>query len=264
MSKVLLLLGLLFSSSLYAAYTDIDPSSFLNQEDQRLAQAQLIEPNQPSSLCGPTTLANLLQILAFEMKGRTIPAQTFVNAMAKSQQESLLKDIDVRKGLTSYEFVNFADVFLKKFNVQIKWTKQHASSAGGIDLETLLSPEPSVLMLRYSDRRSVAPMPRGPGRRDPRFSPPMDPGGYAPEEDFLVGFHYVLKVHADKEQGLLWLIDPADPSHWTIVKIRTGFEGASNQELIFLVPQNPEDLKKGAPVGRVFRWSVSENLIPTF
>lgn len=260
MKKGLLLLVLLFSSAVQAAVAELNLALFLNQEDPIFAQAHLIAPNEASSLCGPTTMANFVQLLAQEKNLQTVAPATFVSAMAQTHHEVFQKSINVvTNGLTPWEFITFADIFLKKFNLPVKWQAEHIESTEGINLENLLSPGPSVLMLRFSDRQ-IREM--GPPSRS--FDPAFGDGGFNMEENFATGFHYVLKVHADKEQNMLWLIDPMNPSQWTKVKLRIAVDEYSQRKTIFLVPQSPGDFPNQAPNGRPFRWSISTTLTPLF
>lgn len=153
--------------------------------------------------------------------------------------------INVVKGLTANAFIRFSDLFLRKLLPHTKFKGEYEGIDTGVDTEKLFSDAPSIVILKFFSY-GVS--------NEKIFNPNEDTHIFIKENGHMYGYLYFLKVKADKEQNKLWLIDPSNPSEWTIITLSPNL-GVST-----------DSFDMGATdrwtFGTFMRWSLAGNLVP--
>lgn len=188
----------------------------LDQKDELFYQQGVIPAGDSSSLCGPTSAINWLQL---KVANQAYPKKDLVRLVKLIGDQAPVPYKGINSGMTEPELVKFMDAMNEYLKVQIQYEVKGRSTITETDL---LSDHAQILLLKYAE---VVQAPEPPSRGGPRVGGPRGAPtmwSLLPHEDNSVrGFHFVLKVKADKATGELWLIDPENPSVFTKVKLST-------------------------------------------
>lgn len=177
------------------------PAYMLNQQDPLFYSEGVIANGETSSLCGPTSVMNWLQ-LREQNAFRRIQLVQFIKLIG----EDLRKEgIDINNGLTEAQLLKFLELYSeyleKKSNYILKHSQEFAA-------EELLNNRIQILMLRYIEKPRFRP--GGPRRDEPDLRAPV------------YGNHYVLKIFADSATATLFVIDPENPQYISKLKLQEG------------------------------------------
>ncbi len=192
-----------------AAANYVDESSLsaymLDQKDPLFYSEEVIHSKSSSSLCGPTTVMNWLQL-----KNQNAYTRMHLVQFVKVIGEDLRRQkIEINNGLTEFQLLEF----LKIYNGYLDEKTQYVmSNSRELSLPTVLSDKPQILLLRY--REIVRASPLRPNRGDPFKIP-------------VAGAHYVLKVGGDPASSIITVIDPESPGYFTKLRVVESVEHGS-------------------------------------
>ncbi len=246
------LLYLLIIPTVFAGKGRTDFSIFIDQEDELFLKAGLIVPDgrswlKQSLLWGPASLANYVQLIKQKKNRPVVDHEKLVKAVAQASTQMSSSGVNIVKGLTANEFIKFSDIFLRKLVPGTKFKGEYEGTNNGVDTDTLFSDAPSIVILKFSSHGAL-------GQKI--FDPNEDNYIFIKENGQMYGHLYFLKVKADKEQRKLWLIDPSNPSDWTIVTLSPSLGVSST-----------DSFDMGAidrwAVGSFIKWNLVGNLVPS-
>jgi len=250
LKPIYFLLCLLIIPTSFAGKGRTGFSIFIDQEDELFLKAGLIVPNErswlkQSLLWGPASLANYVQLVRQKKNLRVIDHKKLVKGIAQASTQMSSSGYNLSQGLTANEFIKFSDIFLRKLAPGTKLKGEYEGIDTGVDIETLFSDAPSIVILKFFSH-GVS--------NEKIFNPNEDTHIFIKENGHMYGYLYFLKVKADKEQNKLWLIDPSNPSEWTIITLSPNlgvstdsFDMGSTDRWTF---------------GTFMRWSLAGNLVP--
>ncbi len=216
-------------------------SLMLNQNDEELYLRGVIPHSRPSSLCGPASAINWLQL-----ENKSLSKSQQIDLLAQAASVSLAQGTDVNLGLIEPQLVQYLqnlDQLTGKRN-QYSGKGRHF---GGTELAVsdLLSSEPQILLLRYDSRPRPAQPPMGRGR-SPRIGGDRDGGRDMGipilDENEIRGFHFVLKVAADSASQEILFIDPENPGRYSRARLEIRNNPRNQKPELRLLPHSAKDL----------------------
>lgn len=235
----LLLILLLVSQLANAVLTDLPsehqlPVLMLNQNDEQLYVRGIIPGSGPSSLCGPASAINWLQL---EYGSFTKDQQ--IQLLQQAAQLSLQQGVNIHDGLIEPQLIQYMrnlDSLLGK--VSTYQGKGRYFSETELTVADLFSPKQQILLLRYDSRPTPPP---AMGRRDrgPRGGDPMIP---IVNENEIRGFHFVLKVAAHPETQEVLFLDPESPARYSRARVEIRNNPRNQKPELRLLPSSREDL----------------------
>lgn len=193
------------------------PAFMLDQKDVLFYSQGILGPGDRSSLCGPTSVMNWLQLRQQNAYSK-IQLVNFIQVIGVDLRS---QNVQINHGLTEFQLLQFLEIY----NNYLEETKNYVlRKQNELSLAELLSDKPQLLMIHY--------------REPVRFSP-----GRPHREDFKVpisGAHWVLKVGAVRQSAELMVIDPENPHRITRLFVEEVLEhGAS----VFRIrPKSKNDL----------------------
>lgn len=208
----------------------------LDQKDELFYDRGVIPANQSSSLCGPTSAANWLQLQA-----QTFSKEELVELIKETGEALRPHYIEINRGLLETDLVRFLKILDTKLNIKRDFVIKGRTN---FNIEEVWSDKIQILMLNYTEIRPQSPPGRG-GRFPPRRDIPF-PDDMLNDNPPVRGNHFVLKVFADKEKGLIGVIDPESPTRYSWLQA-----GSGN----LVRPVSREDFKEFA-FGIPLRWTV--------
>lgn len=244
--RISVLFLLLFSFNLAFADLQLPHESqlaalMLNQNDEELYLRGVIPHSRPSSLCGPASAINWLQL-----EQQSLSKSQQIDLLSQAANMSLSQGTDVNQGLIEPQLVQYLqnlDQLTGKHN-RYSGKGRHF---GGTDLTTedLLTSEPQILLLRYDSRPRPAQPPLGRGR-GPRIGGARD-GGHdlnipILDENEIRGFHFVLKVAADSTTQEILFIDPENPGRYSRARVEIRNNPRNQKPELRLLPHSAKDL----------------------
>lgn len=210
-------------------------SLMLNQNDSIFVEMGVTTDTQGTSLCGPTSAVNWLQLKSVQ---QPYSKEHLVELVKEVGADLYAKRIDINQGLVEPDLVTFLKTLNKKLRIHKDYVIK-GRYGGGVIIkeEDIWSPAPQILMLNYRE----IPRPPEPGFR------PGRPGRNIPLPDELIdrplvrGNHFVLKVFADRDNKLLGVIDPENPHRYTLLRVNYTTSLTDTTPIIQLRPASRED-----------------------
>ncbi|AFY00403.1 hypothetical protein [Bdellovibrio bacteriovorus] len=216
-------------------------SLMLNQNDDELYLRGVIPHSRPSSLCGPASAINWLQL-----ENKSLSKSQQVDLLAQAASVSLAQGTDVNQGLIEPQLVQY----LKNLD-QLTGRNNHYGGKGRhfgateLTVSDLLSSEPQILLLRYDSRPRPAQPPIGRGR-SPRIGGDRDGGRDMGipilDENEIRGFHFVLKVAADSASQEILFIDPENPGRYSRARLEIRNNPRNQKPEVRVLPHSAKDL----------------------
>lgn len=181
----------------------------LDQKDSLFYDLGVIRAGDDSSLCGPTSAVNWLQL---KVANQAYPKKDLVRLVKEISTKNYPSYQGINNGMTEHELVKFMNFMNSRLNVNIDYQIKGRSVLSEGDL---FSDQVQILLVKYAE------IPRAPER------PPGGIGGRRPppmynlphEEPLIRGFHFVLKVAADANTREITVIDPENPTRYTRVYV---------------------------------------------
>ncbi|MEK2644369.1 hypothetical protein [Bdellovibrio sp. BCCA] len=230
-----LLYGVLSFAIILPAENDL-PALMLNQNDSLFFERGVAPGKSDSSLCGPTSAVNWLQLKSFQ---QPYSKEHLVELVREVGADLSAKNIDINQGLVEPDLVTFLKTLNRKLGIKQDYAiKGRYGSGVTIQEEDIWSPAVQILMLNFRE----IPRPLEPGLR------PGRPGRNIPLPDDLMdrplvrGNHFVLKVFADRDNKLLGVIDPENPSRFSLVRVNFVTSLTDTTPVIQLKPATRQDL----------------------
>lgn len=181
------------------------PAYMLDQKDELFYREGIIRTGGTSSLCGPTSVMNWLQLRNQNAYSK-IQLVNFVQVIGNDLRA---KNIEINNGLTEFQLLEF----LKIYNDYLGESTQYVmSNSRNLQLDTLFSEKPQILLLRY--REIVRASPFRPNRGEPFKIP-------------VAGAHFVLKIAGDADSSVITVIDPEAPGYFTKLRVVESVEHGS-------------------------------------
>lgn len=193
-------------SASWAFYVDeASLSAYMLDQKEPLYYSQGVIPEgRPSSLCGPTSVMNWLQLRHQNAYSRQQLVQ-FVNVIGQDLRQ---QKIEINNGLTELQLLEFLRIYNDYLGESSQFVLRNSQN---LDVLALFSDKPQILLLRY--REPVRFQPGGPRRDD--FKVPAS------------GAHFVLKVGGDIALSQILVIDPENPGRLTRLSIEALSDGGS-------------------------------------
>ncbi|WII73521.1 hypothetical protein QJS83_06505 [Bdellovibrio sp. 22V] len=251
MTKILILIlaSLLMTTATLARTLPAEaqlPSLMLDQKDALFYEEGVIPAGSESSLCGPTTAVNWLQLESLQ---QTYDKTQLVDLIKEIGSVLRGKHIEINRGLIEPDLLAFLQLLYKKLNIKKEFVvKGRYHKDVPLSEEELWNDRVQILLLNYTEIRSMSEGPHGRGRPPGRNIPLPD--DLIPQGPLVRGNHFVLKVYADREQGVLGLIDPETPGQYTLLKV-----GTSEGSVTTVRPYSRRDFPRFA-FGIPLRWSI--------
>lgn len=218
----------------------------INQNDPVFVEKGLSRSGNGSSLCGPASAINWLQI-----EGANLSKEQQQDLLSSVADTVLKNGIDVTQGLIEPQLVEF----LEALNISQNKTASYSGKGRyfkdhSLTLEDLLSDQPQIILLKYESRpQAQAASQRG---RNPRGRADFSP---REQTDVIRGFHFVLKVAADASSQEITFIDSENPSRYSRAKIEVRENPETKKADLRLLPSSSEDLRHFQSGPRLL-WSV--------
>ncbi|UXR64762.1 hypothetical protein EZJ49_00640 [Bdellovibrio bacteriovorus] len=236
------LISILFFVFHFANATIVDlppeghlPSLMLNQNDEELYARGIIPNAGPSSLCGPASAINWLQL-----EYGPFSKDRQIQLLQLAAQLSLQQGVDVHNGLIEPQLIQYMR------NLDTLLVKEHTYQGKGryfsdneLTTEDLFSSKRQILLLRY-DSRPTAPPSMGRRDRGPRGG--QDPMIPIVNENEIRGFHFVLKVAALPETREIVFLDPENPARYSRAKLEIRNNPRNQKPELRLLPSSRQDL----------------------
>lgn len=235
----LLFVVFLFSQIANAALLNLPsedqlPALMLNQNDDQLYLRGIIPGSGPSSLCGPASAINWLQL-----EFGTFSKDQQIQLLQQAAQLSQTQGVDVHRGLIEPQLIQYMqnlDALLGKNSSYLG--KGRYFSEAELTLEDLFSPKQQILLLRYDSRPTASPS-LGRRERGPRGGDPMIP---IMDENEIRGFHFVLKVAANPETQEILFLDPENPARYSRARLEIRNNPRNQKPELRLLPSSRQDL----------------------
>lgn len=210
------------------------PALMLNQNDEQLYLRGIIPGSGPSSLCGPASAINWLQL-----EHGTFNKDQQIYLLQQAAQLSRTQGVDVHRGLIEPQLIQYMqnlDALLGK-NVSYVGKGRYFSDTE-LTVEELFSSKQQILLLRYDSRPNPPPA-MGRRERGPRGTDPMIP---ILDENEIRGFHFVLKVEAIPETQEIVFLDPENPSRYSRARLEIRTNPRNQKPELRLLPSSRMDL----------------------
>ncbi|MFV8248543.1 hypothetical protein [Bdellovibrio bacteriovorus] len=243
--RLILFLILLFSFPPVFAVLELPqegqlPALMLNQNDEELYLRGVIPGKGPSSLCGPTSALNWLQL-----EKKSLSKSQQIDLLEQAAAISLSQGTNVHHGLIEPQLIQYLQN-LDRLTGQNNTYHGKGRHFGGVELtvDDLLSAEPQILLLRYDSRpRPQVPAGRGRGPRD-GFGRDggRDMGIPILDENEIRGFHFVLKVAANSDTQEILFIDPENPGRYSRARLEVRTNPRNQKPELRLLPHTSKDL----------------------
>nr|BFD61935.1 hypothetical protein BdHM001_06160 [Bdellovibrio sp. HM001] len=239
MRSGLFLILILISQFAQATLVNLPPEAqlpvlMLNQNDEQLYLRGIIPGKGPSSLCGPASAINWLQL-----EYGNFNKDQQIRLLQQAEQLSRTQGVDIHRGLIEPQLIQYMqnlDALLGRIHRYAGKGRYFSDSE--LTLNDLLVPEPQILLLRYDSRPSPPP-PMGRRDRGPRGGDPMIP---ILDESEIRGFHFVLKVTADSNAQEILFLDPENPSRYSRARLEMRLNPRNQKPELRLLPLSREDL----------------------
>jgi|GEM_PF-1952322 len=219
----------------------------LDQKDPLFYDQGVIPQGQSSSLCGPTSAVNWLQLQNTSQPYSKKDLVEFVRTVGEDLRS---QHININNGLIEIDLVRFLEVLNQHLGVQKKYVvKGRYYNGQGFSEQDVWNDQVQIWLLNYSEiPRSIFPGPRRgmPGRPGRDIPLPDDMMGDRP---LARGNHFVLKVAADKEKNLIAVIDPESPGRYTFLRV------SFTPQAVYIKGVSAQDLSAFA-FGVPLQWSV--------
>lgn len=218
----------------------------VNQKDALFYEMNVIPQGQQSSLCGPTSAINWLQLTTQNQPYQKTDLVQLVKEVAADLRK---QNIDINNGLIEPDLVKFLSTLNRKLGLSKKYSI--IGRYGGIPLENeFWNDRAQILLFEYKE---IPPAPRFPGRGGRNIPLPDE----LMDHPLIQGYHFVLKVAANLENHTLIVIDPESPELYTTLQVATQ---KVNGEIYFR-PASRKDLSAfsfGVPMKWTLRSLIEE------
>ncbi|WP_374032081.1 hypothetical protein [Bdellovibrio bacteriovorus] len=216
------------------------PSLMLNQNDEELYLRGVIPGKGPSSLCGPTSALNWLQL-----EKKSLSKSQQIDLLEQAAALSLTQGTNVNHGLIEPQLIQYLQNLDQLTGQHNRYSgKGRYFSGAELTVEDLLSSQPQILLLRYDSRpRPQMPVGRGRGPRDGGGRDGgRDMGIPILDENEIRGFHFVLKVAADSATQEILFIDPESPGRYSRARLEIRTNPRNQKPELRLLPHTAKDL----------------------
>lgn len=221
----------------------------LNQNDPLLYEQGVIEEDTSSSLCGPASAINWLQL-----ERRAFTKDQQVELLKRTSERLSQLGINLNNGLIEPQLMTFLQGMNELVGIQSSYTGRGRFFAGNeLTQNDLLSDQAQILLLKFESRAHAS----GPTRPAHKGGvPPRSPGR---ESTVIRGFHFVLKVYGNAEAEEILFLDPENPEHYSRARIEKRMNPQTQKEELRLLPLGPQDLKRISQ-GKNLLWTILSSI----
>lgn len=227
-------------------------SLMLDQNDPALYEEGITDVRGSSSLCGPASVLNWLQL-------ETPLSRADQFHLLKTIQKELLKEnTDINRGMIEPQVIRFLQIMDQHLSRKHDYVGAgRFFSDSRLTAENIMSDDIQILLLKYEGRFAASPT----GFQGGRPKRPRDPRIPIVDETVFKGFHFVLKIAANPDTQEIVFIDSENPGRYSRARL-----GTTSPELgpveIRVFPKTSVDLGKFGHGGPL-RWSVLSTIQKT-